>query len=82
MQGSIKPLGRTFAEPEFKSVEQYYQKPHLRFYDINMGRAAAGELLATFELIELDYSAFGEVPPVDQSMFLYLYLFIVHHFYQ
>ncbi|XP_037622050.1 fer-1-like protein 4 [Sebastes umbrosus] len=65
--GSIKSLGRTFAEPEFKSVEQYYQKPHLRFYDISMGRAAAGELLATFELIELDYSAFGE-PSVPSSV--------------
>ncbi|XP_034725482.1 fer-1-like protein 4 [Etheostoma cragini] len=58
--GSVKPLGRAFAEPEFKSVEQYYQKPRLRFYDISMGRAPAGELLAAFELIELDYSGFGE----------------------
>ncbi|XP_047438117.1 fer-1-like protein 4 [Mugil cephalus] len=58
--GSPKPLGRAFAEPEFKPVEQYYQKPHLRFYDINMGKAPAGELLAAFELIELDYSVFGE----------------------
>uniref|UniRef100_A0A3Q1JTB7 C2 domain-containing protein n=1 Tax=Anabas testudineus TaxID=64144 RepID=A0A3Q1JTB7_ANATE len=55
-----KPLGRAFAEPEFKPVEQYYQKPRLRFYDISMGRVPAGELLAAFELIELDYSAFGE----------------------
>ncbi|XP_044028971.1 fer-1-like protein 4 [Siniperca chuatsi] len=58
--GSPKPLGRAFAEPEFKTVEQFYQKPHLRFYDISMGRAPAGELLAAFELIELDYSGFGE----------------------
>ncbi|XP_065811257.1 fer-1-like protein 4 isoform X2 [Labrus bergylta] len=55
-----KPLGRTFAEPEFKTVEQYYKKPHLRFYDISMGKVPAGELLAAFELIELDYSKFGE----------------------
>ncbi|XP_039972477.1 fer-1-like protein 4 [Xiphias gladius] len=58
--GSPKPLGRAFAEPEFKLVEQFYQKPRLRFYDISMGRAPAGELLAAFELIELDYSGFGE----------------------
>ncbi|KAM9362008.1 fer-1-like protein 4 [Symphorus nematophorus] len=58
--GGPKPLGRASAEPEFKTVEQYYQKPRLQFYDINMGRAAAGELLAAFELIELDYSGFGE----------------------
>lgn len=61
VQGSPKSLGRAFAEPEFKPVEQYYQKPKLRFFDISMGRAPAGELLAAFELIELDYSGFGEV---------------------
>uniref|UniRef100_A0A3Q3WRE7 C2 domain-containing protein n=1 Tax=Mola mola TaxID=94237 RepID=A0A3Q3WRE7_MOLML len=58
--GGPKPLGRAFAEPEFKTVEQFYRKPHLRFYDINMGRARAGELLGAFEFIELDYSGFGE----------------------
>ncbi|XP_068598130.1 fer-1-like protein 4 [Brachionichthys hirsutus] len=58
--GAPKPLGRAFAEPEFKTVEQYYQKPRLRFFNINMGRVPAGELLATFELIELDYSGIGE----------------------
>lgn len=61
VQGAVKLLGRAFAEPEFKIVEQHYKKPPLRFYDINLGRAAAGELLAAFELIELDYSGFGEV---------------------
>lgn len=63
LQGSPMPLGRAFAEPEFKTVEKYYKKPRLRFFDINIGRARAGELLATFELIELDYSGFGEVTP-------------------
>ncbi|XP_029287824.1 LOW QUALITY PROTEIN: fer-1-like protein 4 [Cottoperca gobio] len=65
--GSPKPLGRAFAEPEFKTVEQYYKKPNLRFYDISIGRAPAGELLAAFELIELDYSGFGE-PCVPSSV--------------
>ncbi|KAM9758875.1 fer-1-like protein 4 [Menidia menidia] len=58
--GSPKPLGRAFAQPEFKTVEQFYEKPQLRFFDISSGRIPAGELLATFELIELDYSGFGE----------------------
>ncbi|XP_034389646.1 fer-1-like protein 4 [Cyclopterus lumpus] len=58
--GSPKLLGRAFAEPEFKFVEKHYQKPRLRYYDISKGKAPAGELLATFELIELDYSGFGE----------------------
>ncbi|MEQ2166059.1 hypothetical protein GOODEAATRI_023826, partial [Goodea atripinnis] len=58
--GSPKPLGRAYAEPEFKTVEQFYEKPRLQFYDVSRGRIPAGELLAAFELIELDYSAFGE----------------------
>ncbi|XP_042350061.1 fer-1-like protein 4 [Plectropomus leopardus] len=65
--GVIRSLGRAFAEPEIKSVEQYYQKPRLRFYDISMGRVPAGELLAAFELIELDYSGFGE-PCIPSSV--------------
>ncbi|KAM3621093.1 uncharacterized protein V6R79_006015 [Siganus canaliculatus] len=64
---SPKPLGRAFAEPDFKTVEQLYQKPPLRFYDITMGRAHAGELLGAFELIELDYSGFGE-PGLPRSV--------------
>lgn len=62
LQGGPKPLGRAFTEPEFKTVDQLYKKSHLRFYDVNLGKIRAGELLASFELIELDYS-FGEVKP-------------------
>ncbi|KAM4612803.1 fer-1-like protein 4 [Polymixia lowei] len=58
--GSPELLGRAFAEPELKFAEEPYQKPRLKFYDISKGRAPAGELLAAFELIELDYSGFGE----------------------
>uniref|UniRef100_A0A8C7I1A3 Fer-1-like protein 4 n=1 Tax=Oncorhynchus kisutch TaxID=8019 RepID=A0A8C7I1A3_ONCKI len=54
------PLGRAFAEPELKFVEEPYKKPMLKFFDISRGKASAGELLAAFELIELDYSSFGE----------------------
>lgn len=60
LQGAPKPLGRAFAEPEFKTVEQLYRKPRLRFFDVINGKIQAGELLACFELLELDYS-FGEV---------------------
>ncbi|XP_071016401.1 fer-1-like protein 4 [Oncorhynchus clarkii lewisi] len=58
--GSPEPLGRAFAEPELKFVEEPYKKPMLKFFDISRGKASAGELLAAFELIELDYSSFGE----------------------
>lgn len=45
-------------------MDQLYKKSHLRFYDVNLGKIPAGELLASFELIELDYS-FGEVRHVS-----------------
>ncbi|XP_056157898.1 fer-1-like protein 4 [Lampris incognitus] len=58
--GSPEPLGRAYAEPELRFAEHPYQKPHLRFYDVTRGKVSAGELLAAFELIELDYSGLGE----------------------
>ncbi|XP_030632044.1 LOW QUALITY PROTEIN: fer-1-like protein 4 [Chanos chanos] len=58
--GSPQSLGRAFAEPELKFVEEPYKKPTLKFFDIIKGKINAGELLAAFELIELDYSGFGE----------------------
>ena len=42
-------------------MEEPYKKPMLKFFDISKGKSKAGELLAAFELIELDYSSFGEV---------------------
>uniref|UniRef100_A0A3B3D8C6 Fer-1 like family member 4 n=1 Tax=Oryzias melastigma TaxID=30732 RepID=A0A3B3D8C6_ORYME len=66
--GSPKPLGQAFAKPEFKTVEQVYEKPRLSFYDISKGRVSAGELLAAFELIEFDYSGFGEVTSVHSQL--------------
>lgn len=60
-QGSSRSLGRAFAEPELKFVEEPYKKPMLKFFEITKGKSKAGELLAAFELIELDYSGFGEV---------------------
>uniref|UniRef100_A0A3P8YYU0 C2 domain-containing protein n=1 Tax=Esox lucius TaxID=8010 RepID=A0A3P8YYU0_ESOLU len=64
--GSPEPLGRAFAHPELKFVEEPYTKPMLEFFDISRGKSSAGELLAAFELIELDYSKFGAPSlPVD-----------------
>ncbi|XP_076863627.1 fer-1-like protein 4 [Brachyhypopomus gauderio] len=64
--GGPQSLGRAFAEPELKFVEEPYKKPALKFFDITKGKSKAGEMLAAFELIELDYSSFGEpVLPLD-----------------
>ncbi|NXC62960.1 FR1L4 protein, partial [Aleadryas rufinucha] len=53
--GSPEFLGQAFAVPQVKLVDEPYTKPALQFFDFYRGTKAAGELIATFELIELDY---------------------------
>ncbi|KAM5245575.1 LOW QUALITY PROTEIN: fer-1-like protein 4 [Ctenodactylus gundi] len=54
-------LGRALAAPRVKLMEDPYQCPELQFFPLRKGPRAAGELIATFELIELDYS--GRLEP-------------------
>ncbi|NXY33892.1 FR1L4 protein, partial [Pomatorhinus ruficollis] len=64
--GSPEFLGQAFAVPQVKLVDEPYTKPALQFFDFYRGTKAAGELIATFELIELDYSGYLEPSvPVD-----------------
>ncbi|NWV66140.1 FR1L4 protein, partial [Malurus elegans] len=58
--GSPEFLGQAFAVPQVKLVDEPYTKPVLQFFDFYRGAKAAGELIATFELIELDYSGYLE----------------------
>ncbi|XP_031805176.1 fer-1-like protein 4 [Sarcophilus harrisii] len=54
-------LGRALAAPQVKLIEEPYRHPELQFFPLTKGLQAAGELIATFELIELDYS--GRLEP-------------------
>ncbi|XP_051044235.1 fer-1-like protein 4 [Phodopus roborovskii] len=54
-------LGRALAAPRVKLIEDPYQHPELQFFPLRKGLQAAGEVIATFELIELDYS--GHLEP-------------------
>ncbi|NWU48686.1 FR1L4 protein, partial [Dromas ardeola] len=54
--GSPEFLGQAFAVPQVKLIDEPYTKPAMQFFDFYKGTKAAGELIATFELIELDYS--------------------------
>ncbi|NXE96811.1 FR1L4 protein, partial [Menura novaehollandiae] len=58
--GSPEFLGQAFAVPQVKLVDEPYTKPALQFFDFYRGTKTAGELIATFELIELDYSGYLE----------------------
>ncbi|XP_038015241.1 fer-1-like protein 4 isoform X4 [Motacilla alba alba] len=65
--GSPEFLGQAFAVPQVKLVDEPYTKPALQFFDFYRGSKTAGELIATFELIELDYSGYLE-PSVPEDV--------------
>ncbi|XP_040588599.1 fer-1-like protein 4 [Mesocricetus auratus] len=58
-------LGRALAAPRVKLIEDPYQRPELQFFPLRKGSQAAGEVIATFELIEMDYS--GHLEPTVPS---------------
>ena len=66
-QGPDVFLGRALAAPRVKLMEDPYQHPELQFFPLRKGPQAAGELIATFELIELDYSGGLEVRGLGSS---------------
>ncbi|NXA74893.1 FR1L4 protein, partial [Thryothorus ludovicianus] len=65
--GSPEFLGQAFAVPQVKLVDEPYTKPALQFFDFYRGTKAAGELIAAFELIELNYSGYLE-PSVPDDL--------------
>lgn len=63
LQGKSEFIGRTIARPHVKFSDEPYCKPFfpptLEWYDIYRGSEQAGELLATFELLQVgDYHTF------------------------
>ncbi|GBP13606.1 Otoferlin [Eumeta japonica] len=68
--GKSEFIGRTIAKPHVKAFEEPYERPHfppsLEWYEITRGDDRAGELLATFELLEIplkqDRSILPELP--------------------
>lgn len=57
-QGKSEFIGRALAKPHVKLVEEPYEKPNfppcLEWYDIYRGPEHAGELLATFEMLQVN----------------------------
>ncbi|KAM9296863.1 fer-1-like protein 4 [Gastrophryne carolinensis] len=69
--GSPEFLGRAFATPivtlldeeeETEETGPKYSKPALQFFDIFKGNTPAGELIAVFELIELENKTYMKEP--------------------
>ncbi|XP_065112871.1 otoferlin isoform X4 [Paramisgurnus dabryanus] len=57
--GKAEFIGRTFAKPLTKMVDEHYEPPRfppqLEYYQIYRGNCAAGDLLAAFELLQIPY---------------------------
>lgn len=57
LQGKSEFIGRALAKPHVKLLEEPYEKPDfppsLEWYEIHRGPERAGELLATFELLQV-----------------------------
>uniref|UniRef100_A0A8B9HFR3 Otoferlin a n=1 Tax=Astyanax mexicanus TaxID=7994 RepID=A0A8B9HFR3_ASTMX len=67
--GKAEYIGRTFAKPLTKMVDEHYGPPRfppqLEYYQIYRGNCTAGELLAAFELLQIGPAGRTELPPID-----------------
>ncbi|KAI4905566.1 hypothetical protein NFI96_024021, partial [Prochilodus magdalenae] len=67
--GKAEFIGRTFAKPLCKMVDEHYGPPRfppqLEYYQIYRGNCTAGELLAAFELLQIGPAGRTELPPID-----------------
>ncbi|XP_050432533.1 otoferlin-like isoform X3 [Adelges cooleyi] len=77
-KGKSEFIGRTSARPHVKLLEDDYVKPDfppsLEWYDVHRGMEHAGELLATFELLQLPNPFLGEsavLPPLPDPKDVY-----------
>ena len=52
-QGKSEFIGRALARPHIKLRDDPYGRPHLEWHDLFRGTDHAGELLATFELLQV-----------------------------
>lgn len=60
--GKSEFIGRTIARPRIKLKENAYVTPTLEWFDISRGADSAGELLATFEMIEYGSENIATLP--------------------
>ncbi|VVC45932.1 Hypothetical protein CINCED_3A016890 [Cinara cedri] len=76
--GKSEFIGRTVAKPHVKLLEDDYIRPEfppaLEWHDVHRGMEHAGELLATFELLQLPNALIGEsaiLPPLPDPKDVY-----------
>lgn len=67
--GKAEFIGRTFAKPLTKMVDEHYGPPRfppqLEYYQIYRGNCTAGDMLAAFELLQIGPAGRAALPPID-----------------
>ncbi|OWK64055.1 Fer-1-like protein 6 [Lonchura striata] len=63
--GKAEYIGSTVAAPVVRLAHQNYEPPKLCYHPVHCGSLSGGDLLATFELLEIPESDPDRLPPLD-----------------
>ncbi|NXH66598.1 FR1L6 protein, partial [Hydrobates tethys] len=63
--GKAEYIGSTVAAPVVRLADQNYEPPKLSYHPVYCGNLSGGDLLATFELLEIPESGPDRLPPLD-----------------
>ncbi|XP_027501470.1 fer-1-like protein 6 [Corapipo altera] len=63
--GKAEYIGSTVAAPMVRLAHQSYEPPKLSYHPLYCGNLSGGDLLATFELLEIPESDPDRLPPLD-----------------
>ncbi|NXT36800.1 FR1L6 protein, partial [Pelecanoides urinatrix] len=63
--GKAEYIGSTVAAPVVRLADQNYEPPKLSYHPVYCGNLSGGDLLATFELLEIPESDPHRLPPLD-----------------
>ncbi|KAM6087647.1 fer-1-like protein 6 [Chlamydotis macqueenii] len=63
--GKAEYIGSTVAAPVVRLADQTYEPPKLAYHPVYCGNLSGGDLLATFELLEIPESDPDRLPPLD-----------------
>ncbi|NWH75968.1 FR1L6 protein, partial [Piaya cayana] len=71
--GKAEYIGSTVAAPVVRLADQNYEPPKLAYHPVYCGNLSGGDLLATFELLEIPESDPDRLPPLDPPDFGQIY---------
>ncbi|NXY41599.1 FR1L6 protein, partial [Ceuthmochares aereus] len=71
--GKAEYIGSTVAAPVVRLSHQNYEPPKLAYHPVYCGNLSGGDLLATFELLEIPESDPDRLPPLDPPDFGQIY---------